>query len=132
MAGQLCTNIKTWSRWVMALFYGVAGVNHFRVPEFYESLIPPYLPWPEGLNLLSGLAEIVLAIALIVPNKVLNRWAAWGVIALLVAVFPANLHMLLNPNQFESLAPVGVFWLRIPIQGMLIFWAWWYTRKEIA
>lgn len=73
----------------------------------------------------SGLAEIILGIALAIP--VLTRAAAWGVIALLIAVLPANIHMAANPELYPSI-PAAALWIRLPIQGILIIWALWYTR----
>ena len=117
------------SRWAMGLFYSLAGLNHFWHPAFYEALIPPGLPWAEGLNLLSGVAEVGLGVALCWPNGVLNRWAAWGVMLLLLAIYPANIYMALNPNRFSALAPVWGLWLRLPLQLVLWAWAWQHTRR---
>jgi uncharacterized membrane protein len=74
---------------LMALFYVLVGINHFRDPGFYLKMMPPYLPWHAQLVLLSGVAEIGLGLALLVPP--LRIYAAWGIVALLIAVFPANL-----------------------------------------
>jgi len=120
---------------VMALFYVCAGVVHFVSPEFYVEIMPPLLPWPAALVFLSGVAEVVLGVAVLVPRT--RRLAAWGIIALLVAVFPANLHMAvhqLHPEhapEFMKRAMADdplVVWWRLPLQGVLALWAWWYTR----
>ena len=113
--------------WLMALFYVAGGVNHFADPDFYMPLMPPYLPWHLELIYLSGVAEILLGVAVLVPS--LRAMAAWGLIALLVAVFPANLHMALNNVVLPGLEDVpAVFrWVRLPLQGLFIAWAWWYT-----
>ncbi len=120
--------LKRASLWLMAAFYVVAGVNHFRSPEFYLAIMPPYLPWHLELVYLSGVAEIALGLALLVPA--LRVWAAWGVIALLVAVFPANLHQALHDvpmaGSTESLGALR--WVRLPFQAVFIAWAWWHTR----
>jgi uncharacterized membrane protein len=115
--------------YAMAAFYIFAGVNHFRVPEFYVAIMPPYLPWHLGLVQLSGAAEILCGVGLLVPQT--RVFAAWATIALLVAVFPANLHVALNnvpmAGQTEGL---GIWnWVRLPFQLVLIAWAWWYTRE---
>lgn len=122
--------IKRVSLGVMAAFYVLAGLNHFRDPGFYLPMMPPFLPWPRELVWLSGAAEVTLGIAVLIPR--LRRLAAWGVIALLLAVFPANLYV-----AFENV-PIGgrseglglANWLRLPFQALFIAWAWWYTRPD--
>jgi uncharacterized membrane protein len=115
--------------WVMALFYIGAGVMHLARPDFYLPMMPPYLPWHFALVIISGLAEIVLGIAVLVPA--LRAAAAWGVIALLIAVFPANVHIALHDVPvFGAAHGAGALnWVRLPIQGVLILWAWWYTGE---
>jgi len=115
--------IKTISLVVMALFYIAAGSNHFVNPRFYLKIMPPYLPWHEGLNVISGAAEIALGVMLLVPAT--RAWGAWGIIALLIAVFPANIHVYLHPELIP--APAWVHLVRLPLQGVLILWAWWHT-----
>ena len=91
----------------------------------YERIIPPRLPAPAVLNSLAGLAEVGLGLALFYPPS--RPWAAWGVVALLVAVFPANLYMASAKGPRLGMPP----WLlraRLPLQGLLILWAHWYTR----
>ena len=80
--------------WVMAVFYAAAGFNHLLNPQFYVAIMPPGLPSPEWLNVYSGLAEIVLGIFLLEPRT--RILAAWGLIALLIAVFPANVYVAMN------------------------------------
>ncbi len=107
--------------WVMAGFYVFGGFNHLMNPGMYLALMPPDLPNPEWLNLLSGLAEIILGVYVLEPR--VRVLAAWGIIALLIAVFPANV--------YAALSGVSVFgWVRLPLQGILIVWAWWYTRAD--
>lgn len=117
--------IKTLTKIIFGLLFAVAGVNHFVDPAFYESIMPPYLPWPSVLVILSGIAEISLGIALLIPA--FSRFAAWGLIALLIAVFPANIHMATHPDLYPTI-PVIFLWLRLPVQALLILWAYWYTR----
>ena len=119
--------IKTITRYVFGLFFVLAGANHFLSLAFYLNIMPPYLPWHLALVYISGVAEIGLGLMLL-----LRRWsviAAWGLIALLIAVFPANLHMALHQELYPSLPSLGL-WLRLPIQGVLIAWAYWYTRPD--
>ena len=106
----------------MATLYVVAGVNHFINPRMYLKIIPPYLPAPVALNYVAGAAEVILGIALLFPAT--RSWAAWGVIALLVAVFPANVYMY---QQQLSGIPAWILLARLPLQLVLIAWAWWYT-----
>ena len=116
--------------WVMAAFYIGGGFNHLMNPEFYLALMPPDLPNPEWLNVLSGLAEIVLGVYLLEPRT--RVLAAWGIIALLIAVFPANLYVALE-NVGEGGPGTGVGasnWIRIPFQAVFVVWAWWYTRED--
>lgn len=113
-----------WHLYVMAVLYIVAGLNHFRVPKLYTRMIPPALPAPKALNSMSGLAEIVLGIALCIPT--VSSWAAWGIIILLIAVFPANVYMYTNKRAGMGL-PKWVLLLRLPLQFALILWAYLYT-----
>jgi uncharacterized membrane protein len=116
--------------WVMALAYVFAGFNHLMNPEFYLAIMPPDLPNPEWLNVLSGLAEIVLGVYLLEPRT--RVLAAWGIIALLVAVFPANLYVALeNVGAGGPGTGAGTAnWVRIPFQAVFIVWALWYTRED--
>jgi uncharacterized membrane protein len=117
---------------LMALLYTVAGVAHFANPGPFVQMVPDYLPWPLGLVYLSGIAESSLGLLLLWPRT--RRLAAWGVIALLVAVFPANLHMAIHniwptgmPAWLPPPSPLGL-WLRLPLQLVLIAWAYVFTR----
>ncbi|MFP6638903.1 MAG: DoxX family protein, partial [Myxococcota bacterium] len=106
--------------------------NHLANPELYLPMMPPALPEPEWLNVLSGLAEIVLGVFLLEPK--LRAFAAWGIIALLIAVFPANVYMAtanLGVDGPGTGAGIGN-WLRLPFQALFIAWAWWYTRPEAS
>ena len=113
-----------WHLYVMAFIYFVAGINHFRNPRLYIKIIPPSFPNPKLLNIISGLAEILLGIGLCIP--MISNYAAWGVIAVLIAVFPANIYMFTNQKASMGL-PKWVLLLRIPLQLLLIFWAYQYT-----
>jgi uncharacterized membrane protein len=110
---------------VMAAFYVLAGLNHFRDPDFYVRIMPPYVPWHRALVFLSGVAEVVLG-ALVLPRKT-RRIAGLGLIALLAAVFPANVHMALHPDAHPDV-PAWALYLRLPLQGVLVAWAYWVTR----
>jgi uncharacterized membrane protein len=124
----------SWTRriglWVMAAFYVAAGLNHFRDPEFYLPMMPPILPWHPELVWGSGVAEVALGLAVLVPA--LRRAAAWGLIALLIAVFPANLYVALENVPIGGRAEgLGIWnWVRLPFQALFIAWAWVYTRED--
>jgi uncharacterized membrane protein len=110
---------------LLALLFVFMGVLHFLRADFFVRIMPPYLPWHWELVYLSGVFEMALGALLLV-----RRWtalAAWGLIALMIAVFPANIHMALNAEQFPTFSPL-VLWLRLPLQGVLIAWAYWFTR----
>ena len=116
--------LKTTLRIVFALFFIAAGVNHFRNTGFYLRMMPPAVPFHLAMVQISGVAEIALGILLLVPATIVP--AAWGLIALLIAVFPANLQMALHPGTFPEFSPRAL-WLRLPLQAVLIGWAWWMT-----
>jgi uncharacterized membrane protein len=111
-------------RWLLGLFFVAAGVNHFLRAEFYVSIMPPYLPWHLALVYLSGVAEALLG-GLLLWRR-FEALAAWGLIALLIAVFPANVHMALNADQYPDYPP-AVLWGRLPLQAVMIAWAYWFT-----
>ena len=114
--------VKRGLLWLMAAFYFGAGLAHFQNPEFYVQIMPPYLPWHRALVYLSGSAEMMLGLAVLIPET--RRYAAWGVILLLIAVFPANIHA-----AVDDVSGTGIgAWLRLPFQAVFIAWAWWYTR----
>lgn len=118
--------MRNFSLYLMALVYIAAGINHFVKPEMYRRIMPPWLPWHHQLVLISGAAEILLGLLLLFPaTRVL---AAWGIIALLIAIFPANIQMAVqwwregHPYLWAAL-------LRLPLQALLIWWAWGFTRQ---
>lgn len=121
--------MKSLTRYIFGLALVLAGLNHFVNPDFYVRIMPPYLPWHLALVYVSGIAEVALGALLLVPRW--SRLAAWGLVALLVAIFPANVHMAMHPESFPDVAPL-LLYLRLPLQGVLILWAWWYTRPSPA
>lgn len=119
--------VKRALLYLMAALYVVAGVMHFVRPDAYLPLMPPYLPWHAALIFWSGVAEVGLGLAILVPA--LRPWAAWGIVLLLIAIFPANIHVALyNVPLFGMAEGAGIWnWVRLPVQGVLALWAWWYT-----
>jgi uncharacterized membrane protein len=120
--------VKRVLLWAMGIFYVMAGIQHFRVPDVYLPMMPPYLPWHAGLVFLSGVAEVLCGVGVLIPQT--RKLAAWATIALLIAVFPANIHVAVNNvalfGATEGAGPIG--YVRLPLQLVLIAWAWWYAR----
>jgi uncharacterized membrane protein len=111
------------SRFALALFFIVAGAAHFIAPAPYLAITPSYLPWPATLVAISGLAEILGGIGVCFrPTRVI---AGWGLIALLVAVFPANIQAISTGMVMGSHAlPVWMLWARLPLQLLFIVWVY--------
>src|SRR4051812_15051262 len=106
-------------KWAFAALFVVAGIGHFVATDFYMKMMPSVLPLHRTLVLLSGFCEIVLGILLLIPRC--SRLAAWGLIALLIAVFPANIHIYRHQELFPMPPPLHL--LRLPMQAVLILWA---------
>ncbi len=123
------TTVKSAGLYIMALFYLLAGINHFISPGSYIKLIPPYLPLPEVLNIVAGIAEILLGVLLFFPAVRVK--AAWGIIFLLIAFLPAHVYMIQQaPIQMGSFVITPfIAWLRLPVQLLLVVWAYQYCRK---
>lgn len=119
--------VKVALRWIYGIALFVAGANHFAMTDFYLGIMPPYLPWPLALVYVSGACEMALGIALL--SRDLARMAACGMIALIIAVTPANLHMAVHPELFPQFSPGGL-WVRLALQIVLLAWAYWYTLPD--
>jgi len=117
---------KIGLKYLFAAIFIFAGVNHFRNPEFYMRIMPPYLPWPSALHLTAGFFEVAFGVMLLIPR--FQKLAAWGLIALLLAVYPANIHMAVHHELYQL--PMGFHWIRLPLQFVLIAWAWWFTKVD--
>lgn len=115
-------------KWLFSVIFVLAGINHFLNTDFYLKIMPPYLPWHLFLVYLSGVFEIILGALLLIPK--FSRLAALGLIVLLIAVFPANIYMAMNTALFPELNPL-LIWLRLPIQFLLIVWAFWFTKFSV-
>lgn len=119
--------LKLILKYLLGLLFVAAGLNHFLNPDFYLKIMPPGLPWPLFLVHASGVFEALLGAALLFKRT--TRLAAWGLIALLVAVYPANIHMALNPDLFPEYSQAAL-WARLPIQIVLMAWVYWYARRD--
>ena len=118
---------KRLSRIILGITFIGAGLNHFRRPRLYAAIMPPYLPRHGLLVALSGYAEVLLGVLVLIPRT--QRLAGGGLVALLLAVFPANLHMAMNPLRFQPL-PAWALWGRLPIQAALIAWVRWSIEER--
>jgi uncharacterized membrane protein len=107
----------------------VAGVLHFVNPEPFVKIVPSFLPYPLGLVYISGFFEILGGVGLLIPA--VSSIAAWGLIILFIAVFPANINMTVNQIQLDGIpnSPL-LYWARLPFQAVLIAWAWWLTKPS--
>ncbi len=112
---------------IMVAFYIIAGVYHFINPHFYKKIMPPWLPWHFLIIYFTGVCEIVFGL-LLIPKRS-RKPAAWGIIALLVVVFPANIQMMLNYLHQQS-SYLWVAILRLPLQLLLICWAYLFARNS--
>jgi uncharacterized membrane protein len=113
---------------VFAWFF-LGGVTHFTNTDFFISIVPPWWPWPLFAVYASGVFEILLALLILWPTT--RSFAGWGIIALTLAVTPANVNMWLNPEQFPDVSETALF-VRLVIQVFLIALIWWSTRPPQA
>ncbi len=113
--------IKTAFKYLLGGLFIGAGLLHFILPDLYVSIMPPYLPWPLLLVYVSGACEVLLGALVFFPRY--SPVARWGLIALLLAILPANLHMALHPELFPMFTPT-MLWLRVPFQAVLIAWVY--------
>lgn len=114
-------------RIILAVLFILSGTLHFILPQAYLRIMPPYLPSPALLVAISGVAEILGGVGLLIPFTC--HLAAWGLVALLIAVLPANIYTATAHLPLPGLAGQSwVQWLRIPLQIPLVYWAWLYTR----
>ncbi len=121
------TKFKTPLRYLLALIMVTAGILHFARPHNFIKIVPDWLPAPRTLVYVSGFCEILGGVGLLI--KRVQKAAAWGLVALYIAVFPANVNMAVNRILIDN--PL-ILWGRLPFQAVLIAWAWWYTRPEEA
>jgi uncharacterized membrane protein len=114
---------------IAAIFFAFAGTLHFLRPAMYMKIMPPYVPWHQAMVYVSGAAEILGGLGLLVPRA--RRGAALGLAALLIAVFPANIYMATNPvDSGASALPPTALWGRLLLQPILIWWVLWCTKPS--
>ncbi|GEQ86858.1 hypothetical protein ULMS_23660 [Patiriisocius marinistellae] len=113
-----------WHQYLFGLIFIIAGANHFRAPKIYERIMPPYIPQPKLMVLLSGIAEMLGGLLLL--NSDTQSVGAWGIIAMLIVFFTVHIYMLQNEKAAMKL-PKWVLILRLPLQFALIYWAYLYV-----
>ena len=118
--------LKPLLRTLLAAIMIAAGALHYLAPERFVPIVPAALPQPLALVYISGFFEILGGAGLLLPRT--RRIAAFGLIALFIAVFPANVNMAVHGIGFDG--PRWVLWARLPLQAVLILWAWWFTRTD--
>jgi uncharacterized membrane protein len=114
---------------IVAGFFCFAGVGHFTNTEFFVAIVPPYLPAPHALVYASGVFEILGGVGVLLPAT--RRLAGYGLLALLVAVYPANIHMALHPELFPEMSPTALY-VRLPLQFVIAGIVWWATRPDAS
>lgn len=119
---------KSASLAVLSLGYIYVGLQHFYNPSFFMAIMPPYFPYHLPLVYLSGGIEIALGAGLLIKKS--RRYAAWGLIALLIAVYPANIYLAFNeaPQEALGISQFLASWVRLPLQFVLIGFAYWHTK----
>jgi uncharacterized membrane protein len=114
---------------LFAFFMIVAGISHFIIPDTYVKIVPPQLPYPEAIVYISGFFEILGGIGLLVPPT--SQAAAWGLLVLIIAVYPANINMAVNHIHLDNIPDGNWFQaIRLPFQFVLIAWAYWLTKPD--
>lgn len=120
---------KELLRVILAISIIIVGITHFSSPDTYVKIVPSGLPYPLQLVYISGVFEVLGGIGLLVPN--VSQFSAWGLIALFIAVFPANINMAVNHIHLDNIPDSPWFQaVRLPFQAVLIAWAWWYTKPS--
>ena len=121
--------IKDIACLALVLMFAIVGTLHFTHTKIFVQIVPPFIPQPKAMVYISGFFEILGAIGLLIPKY--KRLAAFGFVLLLLAVLPANIYMAVKNIQVGSIINNPILqWVRIPFQGVLIWWVLWCTKKE--
>ena len=118
---------KSFSIFGMGIFYIIVGIHHFIDPEWYVQIVPPPLPFKSNLVYISGFFEILLGSLLFFKKR--RFLAGWGLIILLIAVYPANIYLALTNGQAINTTPF-IAWIRLPFQFVFIGLAYWHTKID--
>ncbi len=122
------SKLKSAALLLASLFFCTAGVMHFVDAEFFLAMMPPYLPYHHELVAISGVFELLGGLGLLIPQT--RKFASWGLFALLIAVYPANFHMMLHPEDFADLGPPIGLYIRMPFQFLFLAWVFWIGRPD--
>ncbi len=132
MRSSISTALKLplglWKKLVLfglAVFFVYFGIDHFINPNFYLSIMPPSFPLHEEAVYISGFFEIVGGFGVLIPR--FRRIAGWGLVVLLIAVYPANIYMAITPEAFPDI-PVEMLYFRLALQFLFFYWAYSVTR----
>ncbi len=118
-------------RWAAALFFINAGALHFVIPDFYRSMMPPFVPFADFFIILSGIAEIAGGIGLLIPS--VRKKAGWMLAVLLIAIFPANIYVAVTTPALPGLdyTPESMWW-RLILQPIFVWWVWFVSIRPSA
>ena len=121
--------VKSVALYLSVIGYVYVGLLHFIQPDFFLKIMPPYLPYHLPLVYASGFIEITLGVCLLF--KKLRFFAGWGLILLLIAVYPANIYLAFNetPQIALGISPFMASWVRLPLQFVFIGLAYWFTKS---
>lgn len=121
------SRVKTFFLILLSVFFTYAGIDHLISPDFYVSIMPPWMLWHLELVYLSGVFEVMGGVGVLIPR--FRAFAGAGLVALLIAVYPANLHMAFNPHLFPDI-PVVALYIRLALQFLAFYWAYTVTRPD--
>lgn len=124
---KVSRTLRTVGMLAQSLLYIAGGINHFRHSRFYVSIMPPHYNHPLELVQASGFAEVLGGVGLLVPAT--RRVSAWGIIAMLLVYYDVHIYMVQHPERFAPV-PQWALWARLPLQLVLIYWAYLYARRE--
>jgi len=123
------TRLRITGLFFLVLLFLLAGLNHFSNPNFYVSIMPPYLPMHSELSYISGFFEIIGAIGLLFAKT--RKISGYGLLILLIVIFPANIHMAIHPEYFPDYSKLTIY-LRLPLQFLFMAWVYWATLRKKA
>lgn len=123
------TRLRKTGLFLLISLFILTGLSHFKNPDLYVSIMPPYLPLRHELSLIAGSFEILGAVGLLFSKT--RRISGYGLVLLLISIFPANIYMALNPEYFPNYAPLYLY-LRLPLQFIFISWVYWATLRKKA
>jgi uncharacterized membrane protein len=122
--------IKKYGYFGLVAMFVITGYSHLMKPDVFVKIIPPFLPFPYAIAILSGVTELILALGLALPQT--RRWAAWATIVFLIAIFPANIYMFVVRETAFPEIPAWALLVRLPLQLVLIAWAYLYTGSSLV